>query len=238
MTDTEIKLYSAWYCPFAQRTWAALEYLGLEYTYEETDPYDKSGRWLEVSRRTGTVPVLEIRQPGRPVTRIPESLRTFEYLDDISELLPVDPLDRAEARFWLDQQGRAIIPYFYRFLKSERDDPAAREAREKMLSGLTDFARAMTPDGPYFAGDAPGAVDLAFAPFAYRTELLLSHYKDFRLPESGAPWARYHAWWRAMKSHSSFVGTMPERDTFDAKLLQFYLPYSEGRGQQNLTEPA
>jgi len=55
-----VNFYAAWYCPFAQRAWAALEYLEIPYAYQETDPYDKSKRWLEVSRGTGQVPVLEI----------------------------------------------------------------------------------------------------------------------------------------------------------------------------------
>jgi hypothetical protein len=42
-----INFYSAWYCPFAQRTWVALELLELPYDYEETNPYDKSDRWLD-----------------------------------------------------------------------------------------------------------------------------------------------------------------------------------------------
>jgi len=53
-------LYSAWYCPFAQRTWATLEHLGIPYDYRETDPYNKSPEWMDISRQTGQVPVLEI----------------------------------------------------------------------------------------------------------------------------------------------------------------------------------
>jgi glutathione S-transferase len=37
-----MKLYSAWYCPFAQRTWTALLYKGVQFEYVEIDPYDKT----------------------------------------------------------------------------------------------------------------------------------------------------------------------------------------------------
>lgn len=44
----QITFYSAWYCPFAQRTWIALEHLSLPYAYKETDSYDKSDHWMQV----------------------------------------------------------------------------------------------------------------------------------------------------------------------------------------------
>lgn len=105
-----------------------------------------------------------------------------------------------------------------------------------MLAGLRALAEAMTPEGTYFWGDRPGVIDLAFAPFALRIDALLCHYKAFRLPQSGGAWARYETWWRAMKSYAPFTRTMPNRDTYDARLLEFYLPYSQGRGQQDVTE--
>lgn len=240
MTQTKIKFYSAWYCPFAQRTWTALEHLALPYDYMEIDPYDKTAHWLKVSRGAGQVPVLEVRHPDEATMYIPDSVRTLEYLGDISgsdsRLWPSTPSARAEARFWLDHQGRAIIPYFYRFLKAERGSPSESEARDQMLAGLRALAEAMTPEGTYFWGDRPGMIDLAFAPFALRIESLLSHYSAFRLPQSGGAWARYATWWRAMKSYAPFTRTMPNRDTYDARLLEFYLPYSQGRGQQDVTE--
>ena len=240
MTRTKIKIYSAWYCPFAQRTWTALEHLGLPYDYAETDPYDKTAQWLKVSRGAGQVPVLEVRHPDETIVYIPDSIRTLEYLGDISisgrRLWPSTPLARAEARFWLDHQRRAIIPYFYRFLKAERSSPIESEARDQMLAGLLELTEAMTQEGTYFLGDRPGMIDLAFAPFALRIESLFSHYKAFQLPQSGDSWARYQTWWRAMKSYAPFTRTMPNRETYDARLLEFYLPYSQGRGQQDVTE--
>jgi len=118
----ELTLYSAWYCPFAQRTWAVLEYLGLPYDYVETDPYEKSTSWLALSRGTGQVPVLEYGDSEGVDIRIPDSLRTMEFLAQLQRsapgFFPSDVVGAAESRFWLDQQGRAIIPYFYRFLKA------------------------------------------------------------------------------------------------------------------------
>jgi glutathione S-transferase len=34
-----MKLYNAWYCPFAQRAWMALVYKGIDFEYVEVDHY-------------------------------------------------------------------------------------------------------------------------------------------------------------------------------------------------------
>jgi glutathione S-transferase len=238
----EVTLYSAWYCPFAQRTWAALEHLGIPYHYRETDPYHKSPEWMEVSRGTGQVPVVEISVNEGAPFRVPGSLRSLEYLEDVQdesiELFLANPSSRAEARYWLDLQGANIIPYFYRFLKADRGSLIADEAKGKMLIGLRSFAESMSSEGPYFTGDTPSVVDFAFAPFALRIELILGHYKDFTLPTTGETWARYATWWAAMKTHPALLSTMPEPETYEARLIEFYLPYSKGGGQEDVTNVA
>ncbi|MEH6631171.1 MAG: glutathione S-transferase family protein [Halopseudomonas aestusnigri] len=239
MSSAKIELYSAWYCPFAQRTWAALEYLDVPYIYKEIDPYEKTESWMELSRGTGQVPVLQITEENRPQIRIPDSLRTMEYLDDIStsktSLFPSDANDRAEARFWLDQQGRTIIPFFYRFLKADKGSPEEAEAKAQMLDGLKSFTQAMSSSGPYFFANQAGIVDLALAPFALRIELLLANFKDFHLPDTGEHWPRYHTWLQAMKAHPAIIATIPNPESYEAKLLEFYLPYSLGGGQKDVT---
>ena len=238
----DVTLYSAWYCPFAQRTWATLEHLGIPYKYRETDPYHKSPEWMEISRGTGQVPVIEISVNDGAPFRVPGSLRSLEYLEDVQdesiELFSANPSNRAEARYWSDFQGANIIPYFYRFLKADRDSMIADEAKGKMLIGLQTFAEAMSSDGAYFTGDAPSLVDFAFAPFALRIDLILGHYKDFTLPTTGETWTRYATWWAAMKRHPAMLSTMPEPETYKARLIEFYLPYSKGGGQEDVTNVA
>jgi glutathione S-transferase len=229
---TDITFYSAWYCPFAQRTWAALEHLDIPYQYDEIDPYIKSESWMKISRGTGQVPVLQTKSG----LSIPDSMRSFDYLDQGHVLFPEPQDSRAEARFWLDYQGANIIPYFYRFLKAEKNSAMAEIAKRQMLAGLIEFTAAMSPNGPYFFGDTPNAVDFAFAPFALRIELLLDVYKDYQLPRYGENWQRYHVWWNAMETQPAFLRTMPEPETYTAKLADFYLPYSKGGGQTDVTQ--
>jgi glutathione S-transferase len=242
MTSPHINLHSAWYCPFAQRTWIALEYLGIPYSYEETDPYNKTEAWMETSRGTGQVPVLGVTDNEGVLTRIPDSLRTLEYLEDINtgdkSLYPADPAQRADARFWLGHQGQHIIPALYRFLKAQPGSAVADLERNNLMKGIETLAEAMSPAGPYFFGDTPGIVDIALVPFIYRIELLLSHFKDFHLPTTGKNWSRFAIWWKAIKSHKSVLATMPDPDTYTERLRDFYIPYSLGGGQEDVTKAA
>ena len=52
MTEQAIpKLYSAWFCPFAQRAWIALLAKGTEFEYVEKDPYNKTPELLAANPR-------------------------------------------------------------------------------------------------------------------------------------------------------------------------------------------
>jgi len=238
MSNT-INFYSAWYCPFAQRTWAALEYLGIPYEYKETDPYDKTEQWLQISRGRGQVPVLQVTKGDRTEALIPDSIRTIEYLDEIADagliLFPDDAIARSEVRFWLDHQGREIVPQLYRFLKAENGSAAAYEAKAALIAGLKALTKAMSSTGPYFFRDGPGVIDFTLAPFALRIEILLSHYKEFNFEALGDAWPRVEAWFKAVKSHPAFIATIPEPETYEARLIEFYLPYSQGGGQKDVT---
>ncbi len=80
------KLYSAWFCPFAQRAWLALLEKGVEFDLIEVDPYKKTAEWLQISPR-GMVPVLV--HEGRSIF---ESSVCIEYIDEAwpsgNKLLP------------------------------------------------------------------------------------------------------------------------------------------------------
>ena len=52
-------LYSAWFCPFAQRSWIALVHKNVDFQYQEQDPYDKTPEWLTINPR-GLVPALAV----------------------------------------------------------------------------------------------------------------------------------------------------------------------------------
>jgi glutathione S-transferase len=113
-----LKLYAAWYCPFAQRAWMGLLHKSLAFEYIEVDPYRESQWWLDISRGRAKVPVVvtPAGADGRSATVI-DSTRVLEYLDDlapkVNPLFPVETEDRLETRFWVDQINERVLPYVY-----------------------------------------------------------------------------------------------------------------------------
>ncbi|MEZ5584977.1 MAG: glutathione S-transferase family protein [Candidatus Competibacteraceae bacterium] len=236
-----MKFYSAWYCPFAQRAWITLLHKQLDFEYIEVDPYRKSRWWLEISRNSAKVPV--IVQPSTNDTgntTIIDSSRIVEYLEDlapeINPILPETPNYRAEQRFWMDHVNTSIVPYFYRFLKAKDAGNYRNDSRKALISGLHDLAAAMSPNGPYFSGARIGAVDILLAPFAYRINTLLGHYRGFELPVDGEVWPRYQTWYQAMLKEPNFRATSLDHDNYRQRLIDHYFPYSQGSGQQDVTE--
>ncbi len=235
-----MKLYSAWYCPFAQRAWLSLLQKDVSIEYIEIDPYDKTPAWLNISRGGGQVPVIEVASRENEISTVTDSLRIIEFIDDYypnegAAIFPESPQQKAEAKYWMDVVSTKIIPYFYRFLKADQPGEARDAARTKMLEGIELFTRAMPDQGPFFMGPQFGAVDIAFAPFAHRINLLLGHYRGFKLPTNGDSWSRYHRWYEAVIAEPGFVKTSFDQHNYEARLIEFYLPYSQGGGQSDVT---
>ena len=232
-----MELYSAWYCPFAQRIQIALAELGVEYDLIEINPYNKTRAWLETSLGTGQVPVLV-----EGSLHVPDSLRVLDYLEDRfgggRSIFGHDIEDRAHARFWIDQAGKFIIPNFYRFLKAPIGSDDAAYARDEMEEHLARFARTLMGSGPFFSGEEIGAVDIAVFPFAYRISLLLNFYRGYQTPTDGEIWARYFQWFNELAQHPSFLASKLGMDNYDAALIDFYKTYAQGGGQQDVTEVA
>jgi glutathione S-transferase len=234
-----VKLYSAWYCPFAQRAWMALEHKGIDFDYHEVDPYDKTEWWLEVSRGSAMVPVIVQSDAGAEEATVQDSNRILEYLNDLYPLqTPIfsdKPGLQAEQKYWIDHISNNITPYFYRYLKANKTGPAQDEALAKMMAGLVSFAEAMHSHGAFFSGHEIGAVDISMFPFAYRIKELLEHYRNFSLPTEGELWVRYHRWYKAMLESSAFKATATDHAAYRDRLVAFYLPYSLGGGQSDVT---
>ena len=239
--DAPLRFYSAWYCPFAQRAWMALLHKGLDFEYIEVDPYRKSTWWLNMSRNRATVPVLVAPSDNTngPSTVI-DSTRILEYLEDrVPEANPLYPGDanaRAELRFWGDHINERIVPYLYRLLGAHEAGEYRDDSQTALLEGLEELTDAMSPDGPHFSGVALTAVDILLLPFAYRIDVLLGHYRDFTLPASGKNWPRYQRWYENMRNMPLFQRTLTDPDQYRQNLIEHYLPYSQGKGQQDITK--
>ena len=92
---------------FGMRVRIALAEKGLEYEYREEDLWNKSPLLLEMNPVHKKIPVLI--HNGKAIS---ESLVIVEYIDEVwkdkSPLLPTDPYQRAQARFWADYVDKKV----------------------------------------------------------------------------------------------------------------------------------
>lgn len=177
---SEVEIFSAEVCPFAQRTRMMLIEKDVAFTLREVDLNDKPDWFLEVSPYS-KVPV--IRHQGRVVY---ESAIINEYLDEVfptPAMMPADPGQRATARIWIDFMNMKLLPCFYRLMMAQDPDKRAQEAETlRAHFSLMEAAMAEEGSGPYWFGDQLTLVDLALYPWSERLPAL-EHYRGAVLPE-------------------------------------------------------
>jgi glutathione S-transferase len=97
----ELVLLDTWASMFGMRVRIALAEKGIKYEYKEEDLKNKSELLLKMNPIHKKIPVLI--HNGKPIC---ESLIIVQYIDEVwnhkSPLLPSDPYQRAQARFWAD----------------------------------------------------------------------------------------------------------------------------------------
>jgi glutathione S-transferase len=97
----EVVLLGFWAGLFGMRVRIALAEKGIKYQYKEEDLWNKSELRLKMNPVHKQIPVLI--HNGKPVC---ESLIIVQYIDEVwndrCPLLPSDPYQRAQARFWAD----------------------------------------------------------------------------------------------------------------------------------------
>ncbi|KAK7098832.1 uncharacterized protein [Littorina saxatilis] len=227
MAGKATKLFSAWFCPFAQRSWIALLEKGVDFELVEIDPYNKTPEFLAVNPR-GLVPTLVNNKKS-----VYESLVLNEYIDEVwpqqPKLMPSDPYDRAQARIWIDFISKKIIPQFYLILQSQEKDQQ-EDAKGRFLDGLRTLTSAMSSEGPYFFGKDFGLVDIALIPFALRFDII-AHYRDFSLPSDGS-FDRLKVWKDAWKSRPSVTATVAPQD----KMVAIYKRYADNSAKSEVAE--
>ncbi|THH19641.1 hypothetical protein EW146_g1573 [Bondarzewia mesenterica] len=226
--EEDITLFGSCFCPFVQRVWVALEYLGI--------PYQKPKELLEVSPK-GLVPGLKLHKYDPPRS-LNESTVIMEYLEDLAasatdrSLLPPlsDPYARALVRLQSDLVNRALIPAFYRFLQAQ--DPTEQIAGGQelriALEGLTallERAEREVEDGRaaglWNKGGEIGWTDIMAGPWLFRATNVLKHYRAFELPQG----EKFTAWLDRLFKHPAFEKTCSTEDLY----LDSYERYAYNR---------
>lgn len=221
------KLYSAWFCPFAQRAWIALLAKDIKFEYLEINPYNKTPEFLAANPR-GLVPVIIHNNKS-----VYESSVCIEYVDEAfagePRLLPTDPYERAHARIWGDFLSKKIIPPFYALLMKQSQEEQ-EEIKTQLTAHLLELTKAMHPEGPFFQGDKFGFVDIMLAPHAARF-FILKHYRGFELPGCGE-FERFHKWWESTKKVPAVKNTFQD----EGRLLDNYKKYAEATSNSQVAQ--
>ncbi|MCL7051678.1 hypothetical protein MKW94_025495 [Papaver nudicaule] len=157
----EVILLDFWPSPFGMRVRIALKEKGVKYEYKEENLRDKSPLLLKMNPIHKKIPVLV--HNGKPIC---ESLIMVEYIDEVwnekSPLLPTDPYQKSQAKFWADYIDKKIYDSGRKIWtsKGEEQENAKKEFIEclKVLEGVLG-------DKPYFGGEKLGYLDVVLVPF-------------------------------------------------------------------------
>lgn len=208
--SADIVFYCFKYCPWALRTWLALEVAKADYEYKEVDLANKPDWFLKVSP-TAKVPTLEL---GKDKTVIVESAITTRLVAELypdSGLLSKDPIVNAQSELWADRFIEAFnSPVYFKALKTP--EWSSKEAEEAFFKALDTVLPYLGTPGPFAAGQSSVKVgDLLVAPFVGQVYLLLEKGVlpssiESRL-ESDGKYANFTTYVKALRSLPAFETT-------------------------------
>jgi Glutathione S-transferase len=181
--SAKLELISFKVCPFVQRSVIALNAKRVTYTLTHINPHEPPD-WFKAISPLGKVPVLLV--DGTPLF---ESAVILEYLDEVypPALHPATPLEKAQHRAWIEFCSELLGRQFR--MLTAKDETGFNEARDALQQGLQRLDTMLSPELPYFAGQAFHLVDCVYAPLFMRLILLKQEY-GLELPLS----KRMQAW--------------------------------------------
>ncbi|CAJ2629278.1 unnamed protein product [Trifolium pratense] len=208
----DIKLHGFWYSPFTLRVVWTLNLKGIPYENIEEDRFNKSPQLLQYNPVHKKTPVLV--HDGKPIC---ESMVIVEYIDEIwpqSSLLPVDPYDRAQARFWVkyvDELFSGIAAHFRS--KSGQEREKAKENIWEQLIVIED--QCLGDQKKFYGGDTINIVDIALASFVNFIAVHEDMFEVKILQTEKFP--RLHLWFNNFKN----VPVIKENTPGQEKLVAF-----------------
>ncbi|KAL5747442.1 hypothetical protein ACOSP7_024445 [Xanthoceras sorbifolium] len=131
--ENEVKLHGMWVSTYSKRVELALRVKGIPYEYIEEDLSNKSPLLLQYNPVHKKVPVLV--HNGKPLA---ESGIILEYIDETWNyaplLLPEDPYQRAQIRFWANFIDHQLFEAVLKLVtsKEEEHEKTIEEAYEKL----------------------------------------------------------------------------------------------------------
>ncbi|KAF3683894.1 putative glutathione S-transferase [Capsicum annuum] len=211
MANDEVILLGFWASVFGIRPRIALEEKEVKYEYREEElvGYVKSPLLLQMNPIHKKIPVLI--HNGKPIC---ESFIGVEYIDEVwkdkAPLLPSDPYDRAQARFWADYIDKKLYDPAKKMHTTKGDE---LEAAKKELIEVLKVLEGVLGDETYFGGDNFGYLDIALIGF-YGWFLTYETYGNFSI-EAECP--KIVAWGKRCMQRDTVAKTLPDQQ----KVLEF-----------------
>ncbi|XP_071702527.1 glutathione S-transferase U17-like [Rutidosis leptorrhynchoides] len=216
---SEIKLLGTVASPYVNRVQFVLHLKSIDYEFIDENLANKSELLLASNPVHKKVPVL--LHADKPP--IPESLIIIEYLDeiypDVHKLLPTEPLDRAENRFWANYIDTKFFP-LYEELRLTPGKEGKEAVKKQIMEGsklLEETFVKISKGKAYFGGDDLGYLDVVLGCFLAWTEFV-ENINDFKIFDD-IKTPRLAGWRKRMCSHQTVKGVTPGNDT----LVNFYM---------------
>jgi RNA polymerase-associated protein len=190
-------LYSGTVCPFSHRCRIVLFEKGMDFEIHDIDLMNKPED-LAVMNPHNRVPVLVERDL---ILYEPNIIN--EYIDERfphPQLMPPDPVQRAQARQLLNGMEREIFAFIDPI---ERKLKTADKARSEIRDRLIEIAPIFNKQ-KYLLGDEFSMLDVAIAPLLWRLD-----YYEISLPKSAAPLFKYA---ERIFSRQGFIDSMTPQE--------------------------
>eukprot|EP00397_Hematodinium_sp_SG-2012_P037460 GEMP01040603.1.p1 GENE.GEMP01040603.1~~GEMP01040603.1.p1 ORF type:complete len:246 (-),score=53.52 GEMP01040603.1:1069-1806(-) len=212
-----LEFCSAWFCPYAQRAWIALNHHRIPYTLIESlevvpGGYRKAPLLLE-KNPNGLVPTI-IDDKKRTIY---ESLLCVEYVDELAKdsdtapsLLPGDAMERANLRLKANWANKHLCSPFYKVLMPT----GTREESFKLLmEDIRTFAKEIV--GPYYLGEQLSIVDIAAFPWAMRMFILEEFFgEQYRLSPSDPTLIPFLQWKNSVAALDAVKTTIGKNEDY------------------------
>ncbi|KAK3130293.1 hypothetical protein QOZ80_6BG0491440 [Eleusine coracana subsp. coracana] len=206
MAEKSVKVLGMWASPMAIRVEWALRLKGVEYEYVDEDLGNKSEALLRYNPVTKKIPVLV--DDGKPIA---ESTIIVEYIDETWKdgypLMPADPYERAQARFWArfaeDKCNAALYPIFVTTGEAQRK--VVHEAQQCLKTLETALK-----GKKFFGGDNVGYLDIIVGWFAHWLPLIEEVSGASVVTDEELPLMK--AWFDRFLAVDVIKAALPDRD--------------------------